>query len=163
MKNRTNELHDSKRSNNGKITNQAGCKSRRTNDLYGVYQVIFAAVAFASITTACTFNLSLGSGTPVPAANLDQLVSDKSESLIKSGKLTEAVKLLEQTEDQRGLTSELSDKLDRVYIALAKQAIAKGNREKAAELLQLVPPDAEQYKTARSLLQSNSATKKKSH
>jgi len=88
------------------------------------------------------------------------------DTLIKKGELAKAQALLESTEDKIGLTVEQSDKLDSVYLAIAKKFAADGKRVDAVEVLTRIPHESKLYKQAQSTikhLNSKEYVAKKSH
>ncbi len=115
--------------------------------------LLLLSTLIATAGSACTLNFSLSDhGPSASSGDRDQTLVVETDKLVKEGKLAEAKQLLEQEEDQRGLTPEISDKLDTVYIEMAKKAIANGKRSEAADLLKLIPADAAKYQIAQALL-----------
>lgn len=70
------------------------------------------------------------------------------DDYIKKGDLTKAQDLLEQCESAVGLTPEDSEKLDKIYIALASIQRKKGNKKAALDFLHRIPPESSWYATA---------------
>lgn len=78
----------------------------------------------------------------------DNAISIKVDGLIASGDLAKARALLEDMESARGLTPELSDKLDIVYIKQADQFAANGQKAEAIKVLTLIPTESAHYAKA---------------
>lgn len=91
---------------------------------------------------------------------------ERIDALLKAGNLNEARAQLEKAEEAYGLTAEQSVRLDGVYLRLAKQLNAHGDKAGAIKLLQLIPHESPLYSSAQQDINSiNSArnSKKKSH
>lgn len=82
--------------------------------------------------------------------------------LIAKGKLNEARKILEAEEDAKGLPPELSEKLDVIYLGIAKYKKNNGATNDAIEALKLVPDDSSHYAEAQKLLKQYQKGGKKS-
>jgi hypothetical protein len=90
----------------------------------------------------------------------DAKLTAQVDEMAKSGQLSSAIKLLIDEEKKNGLSTDLSDKLDTLYISLAQYYKNKGENDKAVEALKNVPPDSSKYKEAQNLLKQLSGSKK---
>lgn len=115
------------------------------------------------ITNMLPKNLSINFGAGGGATSqesLDAQLSAQVDDLAKQGQLSSAIKLLIDEEKKNGLSTELSDKLDTLYISLAQYYKNKGDNDKAGEALKNVPPESVKYKEAQNLLKQLSSSKK---
>lgn len=82
--------------------------------------------------------------------------------LIAKGKLNDARKILEAEEDAKGLPPELSEKLDVIYLGIAKYKKNNGATNDAIEALKLIPDESSHYAEAQKLLKQYQKGGKKS-
>ncbi len=90
-------------------------------------------------------------------ANNESRMLEECNQLIKAGKLAEARILLEKSQDAAGLTPELSDKLDEIYVAQARLAAQRGATKEAIDVLKLIPNESSLYATAQAKIKSLTA------
>ncbi len=86
----------------------------------------------------------------------------KVNDLVAKGKLNEARKILEQEESARGLPPEWSDKLDTIYISIAKYKKNAGATPEAIKTLELIPNESSHYQDAQKLIKQYKGSKKSS-
>jgi serine/threonine-protein kinase len=103
--------------------------------------------------------MKMGSGDKAPEEA--DMMSQVNE-LIAKGKLNEAKKILEAEEDAKGLPAELSEKLDTVYLGIAKYKYKSGATSEAVDALKLIPNDSSHYAEAQKLLKQYQKGGKKS-
>jgi len=84
----------------------------------------------------------------------------KVDQLIAAGHLQLARKILEEEELARGLTPEMSDKLDQVYLNQARYFARNGAKADATKLLELVPIESALYAEAQQLIKDLKAEPK---
>ncbi len=72
----------------------------------------------------------------------------KVNELVQKGKLNDARKILEEEEDAKGLPAELSDKLDTIYIGIARYKKNNGAVQEAIDTLKLIPAESSHYQDA---------------
>jgi|AGTN01.3.fsa_nt_gi hypothetical protein len=89
---------------------------------------------------------------PISQELLDSQLSRQVDEMARNGQLSSAIKLLLEEMDRNGLTVEMSDKLDELYLKLARDYQSKGNFDKAVDALRNVPPDSSKYIDAQILL-----------
>lgn len=93
--------------------------------------------------------------------NNEKLISQVNDLMAK-GKLNEASKLLESEEDANGLPAELSEKLDVIYLGIAKYKKNNGAANEAIEKLKLIPAESSHYAEAQKLIKQYQKGGKKS-
>jgi len=107
-----------------------------------------------------SINFGAGGGGATSQEAQDAQLSAQADDLAKQGQLSNAIKLLIDEEKKNGLSTELSDKLDTLYISLAQYYRNKGDNDRAGEALKNVPPESVKYKEAQNLLKQLSGSKK---
>lgn len=92
--------------------------------------------------------------TPQPPTQevLDAQFAAQVDALTEQGHLSSAIKLLTYEESKNGLSIELADKLDALYVKQAQDYRKKGDYTNAVDTLKSVPPDSPQFVKARGLL-----------
>lgn len=80
--------------------------------------------------------------------------------LVAKGKLNDARKILEQEEEARGLPPEWSDKLDTIYISIAKYKKNAGQTPEAIKTLEIIPSESAHYQEAQKLIKQYKGPKK---
>ncbi|MDZ4836095.1 MAG: protein kinase [Candidatus Melainabacteria bacterium] len=97
----------------------------------------------------------------VPAEKDSELLA-KVNDLVAKGKLNEARKILEAEEAARGLPPEWSDKLDTIYLSIAKYKKNAGSAAEAIKTLEVIPAESAHYQEAQKLIKQFKGTKKTS-
>lgn len=82
----------------------------------------------------------------------DNALINEVNDLISKGRLNDARKLLEQEEDAKGLPPALSDKLDNIYLSIAKYKKNNGATNEAIDTLKMIPTESAHYQEAQRLL-----------
>lgn len=95
------------------------------------------------------------------ASSLD--LPSRLDALVADGKLAQAVALLENEENERGLSVQLSNKLDGFYILQAKQLGASGKKNQALAKLKLIPAESSKWTEAQALVHSINAAHRTDH
>jgi hypothetical protein len=115
-----------------------------------------------AVTVVCvSAGLSIfGNLTKVPPIETKTLTNLEIDDLLKTGDLKGARALLESEETARGLTPEMSNKLDSVYIKLAEVAASKNAKSEAIKLLEFIPSESSLYSNAQNLMKEITATPK---
>ncbi|MBX9668228.1 MAG: protein kinase [Candidatus Obscuribacterales bacterium] len=122
--------------------------------------LVFGVVNFGNISTGIG-NMIKGMTPAEKPADKDAVLVTTVNDLMKAGKLNDARKMLEQAEDERGLTPELFDKLDNVYLSIAKYKKNQGATNEAVEILKLVTSDSAKFAEAQKLLKQYQKSGKK--
>ena len=91
----------------------------------------------------------------------DTKVLAEATDLAKSYHLTKAKKLLEKHNQDYGLTPQLEDKLDEIYIQIAKYNAKKGKKSTAIKELKKVPSHSSHFDEAKELINKYSKKSKK--
>ncbi len=118
---------------------------------YGLIVALTFVCVFAGLST-------FGNLTNVPPIETKTLTTLEIDDLLKTGDYTGARALLESEETARGLTPELSEKLDSVYIKLAEVAASKNAKSEAINLLKFIPSESSLYSNAQNLMKEITAT-----
>jgi len=109
------------------------------------------------------FNETMASMAPAEKpADKDAELLTQINDMIAKGKLNDARKLLEQEEDAKGLPPELSEKLDVIYLGIAKYKKNSGATAEAIDALKLIPAESSHYAEAQKLLKQYQKGGKKS-
>ena len=130
-----------------------------------VVGVVVVAAIFFQKPILEMFN-SMGQPSKEADAARDAKLIAEVDELVKGGKLTDAKELLENEDKARGLTQELWDKLDTIYIQLARYHYEKAGRQKVAvTLLERINTQSSKFQEAQQLIKEYKkpkSTKKKS-
>ncbi len=103
-----------------------------------------------------------GMATSQKAEDSSEKLLSQVNDLMAKGKLNDASKLLEAEEDANGLPAELSEKLDVIYLGIAKYMKNNGATNEALEKLKLIPPESSHYAEAQKLIKQYQKGGKKS-
>lgn len=83
---------------------------------------------------------------------LDAQLTARVDATANRGQLSSAIQLILEEEKQNGISNELSDKLDELYLKLAREYVSKSNYDKAVDTLKNIPPDSRKFVEAQKLL-----------
>ncbi|MBX3137417.1 hypothetical protein KF707_14435 [Candidatus Obscuribacterales bacterium] len=111
-------------------------------------------------------NFSSFASAQASKVDLQKRAEARIDEALKGGHLIVARTELEKLEDAYGLSPEYSVKLDRVYLSLSKQSRAHGDNASAVKLLNLIPSESPEYKTAQhelGLIRASGKHRKKAH
>lgn len=97
-----------------------------------------------------------GSASSLQAQPMDE---QRVNCWIKAGNLVAARAALEKEEDARGLSPTDSVKLDRIYLALAKQSMVLGDKSGATKVLLRIPKESPCYAEAQSEIKKMNSPK----